>query len=254
MGSLFDRFRRLLEGQPTPPAAPTAPTMRRPRAPVAERTVDDTSAPALVSAAGLDSADQAKQYLERIQSKVNRLAEEFASGQINRSQFQELFDHYQRERRTVETWLLNAPNSDAWRKAAKEGQSVMIRTAHISRVLGYSIYENESGIPVNTIGQFDLDPALAVPMLSSYRTAAKEIFGAEVRSTQIEGGRWLVFVAGDFTTLMAVFSNEPAANQLKSLEDLHRLFEKANRHLLQAPPLNPDILVFPHVSSLGYLA
>jgi hypothetical protein len=231
--------------------------MHRPPVPAAEArqeavAVGSPEPPAL--AAKVNTADQARQYLDRIQAKVNRLAEEFASGQINRAQFQELFDHYQRERRTVATWLMNSPNSDAWRQAAKEGQSVMIRTAHMARVLGYSIYENESGIPVNTIGQFDLDPALAVPMLSSYRAAAKEIFGAEVRSTQIEGGRWLVFVAGEFTTLMAVFSNEPAANQLSSLEDLHRLFEKANRHLLTTAPLNPDTLVFPHVAFLGHMA
>ncbi|MGH2625807.1 MAG: hypothetical protein ACRDHY_04060, partial [Anaerolineales bacterium] len=193
-------------------------------------------------------------YLERVQAKVNRLAEEFASGTINRSQFQELFDHYQRERRTVETWLLNSSASESWKQAAREGQSVMIRTAHMARVLGYSIYENESGMPINTIGKFEIDPTLAVPMLSSYRSAAKEIFGAELRSTQIEGGRWLVFVPGELTTLMALFSNEPAQNQLDGLEDLHRLFERANRHLLQSSPIDAEALVFPHVSFVGHAA
>ncbi|MEX0787390.1 MAG: hypothetical protein WD906_00530 [Anaerolineales bacterium] len=201
---------------------------------------------------GAPPAEQAHEYLERVQTKINRLAEEFATGKINRSQFQELFDHYQRERRTVETWMLNASGSESWKKAAQEGQSVVIRTAHMARVMGYSIYENESGIPINTIGQFEIDSALAVPMLSSYRSAAKEIFGAELRSTQIEGGRWLAFVPGEITTLMALFSNEPAQNQLSGLEDLHRLFERANRHLLQSSPIDSEALVFPHVSFVGH--
>lgn len=206
------------------------------------------------TAAGQDPVAQAREYLERVQAKINRLAEEFASGTINRAQFQELFDHYQRERRTVETWLLNSSASESWKQAAREGQSVMIRTAHMARVLGYSIYENESGIPVNTIGKFEIDSALAVPMLSSYRSAAKEIFGAALRSTQIEGGRWLVFVPGELTTLMALFSNEPAQNQLAGLEDLHQLFERANRHLLQSSPIDSEALVFPHVSFVGHVA
>jgi hypothetical protein len=205
-------------------------------------------------AAGQDPVAQAREYLDRIQGKVNRLAEEFASGTVNRAQFQELFDHYQRERRTVETWLLNSSASESWKQAAREGQSVMIRTAHMARVLGYSIYENESGMPINTIGKFEIDSALAVPMLSSYRSAAKEIFGAELRSTQIEGGRWLVFVPGELTTLMALFSTEPAQNQLTGLEDLHRLFERANRHLLQSSPIDSEALVFPHVSFVGHVA
>jgi len=250
MSSLRDRFRRLLgisKPAPTPVRAPPTPSGK---APPGASGSGPSALPPLGSAA--PPPEQAHEYIERVQAKINRLAEEFATGKINRSQFQELFDHYQRERRTVETWMLNASGSESWKKAAKEGQSVVIRTAHMAKVLGYSIYENESGIPINTIGQFEIDSALAVPMLSSYRSAAKEIFGAELRSTQIEGGRWLAFVPGEITTLMALFSNEPAQNQLAGLEDLHRLFERANRHLLQSTPIDSEALVFPHVSFVGH--
>ena len=252
MSSLRDRFRRLLgTSKPPPSPAPSVPALSG-KAPQGAPGSGVSNAPPLPSRE--PPPEQAHEYLERVQTKINRLAEEFATGTINRSQFQELFDHYQRERRTVETWILNASGSESWKKAAKEGQSVVIRTAHMAKVMGYSIYENESGIPINTIGQFEIDSALAVPMLSSYRSAAKEIFGAELRSTQIEGGRWLAFVPGEITTLMALFSNEPAQNQLSGLEDLHRLFERANRHLLQSSPIDSEALVFPHVSFVGHVA
>lgn len=199
----------------------------------------------------VNSPSQAGEYLEKVQTKINRLAEEFASGAINQTQFQELFDHYRREQQTVKRWMEIAPDSSAWQDATTEGQSVLIRAGHTARVLGYAIYENESGMPLNNIGQFEVDSDLVVPMLSSYRAATKEIFGAGMRSSQIEGGKWLCFVPGQFTTLMALFSTSPSARQMVSLEELHRLFERANRNLLDRPMIDPNELVFPHTYFLG---
>jgi hypothetical protein len=250
-------------GPAAPDAGPAAPTARAAAPPTPDRSAETTRvsserAPLVgptdeTQLGRVASMDQAREYLERIQQKIASLAEEFASGAINRSQFQELFDHYQNERRTVETWIATMPGSTDWKKAAREGHSVVIRSQHTSRVLGYAIYENESGMPVQTIGRFEVDPALAVPMLSSYRSATKEIFGGEIRSTQIEGGRWLCFVPGEVTTMMAVFSTEPAAKQLKTLTELHQVFETANRNHLRESPIDPDVLVFPHGSYLGQI-
>jgi hypothetical protein len=193
-----------------------------------------------------EARQQAEQYLQRLQAKVHQLAEDFAEGVINREQFQRLYEHYQRERRGVEG-LLNVESTDeALRAAIGEGQSVVIRKQHIARAQGYAIYENDSGMPVTTLGKFELDPALVVPMLSSFRAAAKEIFGGGISSTAIEGGRWLCFVPGELTTLLALFTTEPAQKQMDYIEDLHRLFEKANRHKLTRVPIDPAGLLFPH--------
>lgn len=190
-------------------------------------------------------------YLQRVQDKINKLAEEFAAGSINQAQFQELYDHYRREQQTVKRYVEMAPQSDEWKAATTEGKSVMIRQQHVAKVLGYAVYDNESGMPLNTIGEFQVEAELAVPMLSSYRAAAKEIFGAGMRSNEIEGGRWLGYMPGEHTTLMALFSTNPASQQLESLEELHLLFERANRTLLSNPPVDPDALVFPHKYFLG---
>lgn len=199
-----------------------------------------------------DSQEDAHMYIEKVQCKINKLAEEFASGIINREQFQELYDHYQKELRTIESWMDIAPESDAWRDARTEGKSVVIRKKHVARILGYAIYKNDSGMPIATVGNFVFGAALVVPMLSSYRSAAREIFGAGMRSSQIENGRWLCFVPGEVTTLIALFSIEPAEKQLKSLDQVHRLFEKANRHLLKSRIIHPDALVLPHQSFVGH--
>lgn len=197
------------------------------------------------------TSEEGTNYLRKVQEKIHKLAEEFASGSINRVQFQELFEHYRREQETIHRWLELAPDSEAWKKAATEGKSVVIRRQHVAKVLGYAIYQNESGMPIKTIGEFEVEAELAIPMLSSYRSATQEIFGAGMRSTEIEGGQWLSYVPGKFTTMMSLFSKEPSSQQLESLEDLHRLFETANRRLLQMDWAAPEELVFPHAYFLG---
>ena len=216
---------------PTPPPPPTC-SIDPPPPP--QPAADDEPSP----------LENPEEYLERVQGKINKLAEEFASGEINRTQFQELYEHYRREQQTVKRYLEMAPDSEEWREATTEGKSVVIRQKNVAKVIGYTVYDNESGMPLSTIGEFKIEAELAVPMLSSYRAATKEIFGAGMQSSQIEGGQWLAYMPGKFTTLMTLFSTDPA-------EELHLLFERANRTLLSNPPVDPDELVFPHKYFLG---
>lgn len=195
--------------------------------------------------------DHAQQFLQKLQDKIGTLADDFANGSINRQQFQKVYAHYQREMRAVETLIATDQGHNELGDAFHEGESVLIRQQHAAKAKGYAIYENDSGMPISTLGKFEVDPALFVPMLSSFRSATAEIFGGGMQATAIEGGRWLCFVPGKATTLMAIFSAEPANRQLDFLEQLHRLFEKANRALLANPPIDPSELVFPHEHFLG---
>jgi len=189
---------------------------------------------------------QARERLNNVQEKISRIAEEFAEGQVNRAQFQELFDHYQRERRTILAWIDTTSDVPNWRELAAEGRSMIIRRQHKARVLGYAICEQQSGLPLRSIGMFEEDPELVVPMLTAYRSATEEIFGAGMRSTEIEGGRWLCFVAAEFTMLMVLFSNEPARKDLEGLDELLRTFERMNRYILRRRPIQPDDLFLPY--------
>lgn len=196
-----------------------------------------------VPSAAPNARDQGEAYLTRVQEKTNRLAEEFASGVVNRAQFISLFEHYQKERQTIERMLTISPED--WRQAATEGKSLVIRQEHSAQALGFAIYENESGMPIATLGSFDLDPSLMVPMLSSYREATREMFGSRLRSTQIENGRWVCFVSGHLSTMISLFNTEPAARQLHTLQDMQDYFEKANHPRLIAHPIQTEGLVFP---------
>lgn len=204
-----------------------------------------TSTPPEPGLASVNSQEQAQAYLERMRNKISALAERFASGNLNRAQFQELYEYYQKEMQAVESYVALDRNSDDWKKAVNEGQSILIRRRNKAMILGFSIYENASGMPIKSGGQFALDPALFVPMLSAYRSAAEEIFGAQLRSTQIEGGQWLCFVPAKVTTTLAIFNLEPSGMQLKKLEELQQLFENANAGRLTQSPIDPDSLVCP---------
>ncbi len=201
------------------------------------------------SAESSSTSEMADDYIKKVHHKIDKLVSDLADGSINRSQFQELYSHYQREIRNIESVMETEP--DDWQDAASEGQSMFIRKQHMARAQAYAIYENESGLPLGTLGRFKLDPDLVIPMLSSYRSATAEIFGAGMRSTQIESGQWVCFVPGEFSTLLAVFSNEPIQKQLEYLDKLHQHFEGANRPYLMESPINTDELIFPHEFFLG---
>jgi hypothetical protein len=198
-----------------------------------------------------DARREALVFRERIETKLHKLAADFNAGAINPAQFRDLYAHYQGQLQSVEQVIEAAQASDDWKGSVAEGESVFIRRQHIARARGYAIFENESGMPISTLGRFELDPALLVPMLASYRSAAREAFGAGTRSTAMEDGRWMCFVPGEFTTMLALFSAEPAGKQLQFLERLHEHFEQANRRYLALSPVDAAALIFPHEYYLG---
>jgi hypothetical protein len=178
-----------------------------------------------------------------------QLATDFAAGSINRTQFQVLYSHYQTEISQIESMIATQP--EAWETASTKGESVLLRKRFIARAQAYAIYDNTTGLPLGILGSFRLDPALVIPMLSAYRSATHEIFGSSLRLTQHENGQWLCFVSGKYTTLLAVFTDEPIARQLQYLNDLHQHFERANEPFLRQHPIDVNELIYPHEYFLG---
>lgn len=183
-----------------------------------------------------DDAKQAQEFIADVNKKMTRIAQEFATGDINRKQFQHLYDRYQRQIMMVAN-LLAESKPEAWREAIKKNSeaetTLTIKKTLMSLILGYSTYSNHSGMPIETRGDFSVDAELIVPMLSSYRSATAEIFQANVRSTQLENGHWLYFFGGQQTTLIVLFSLEPAANQLPLVQKAHEDYEIANEAILK---------------------
>jgi hypothetical protein len=195
-----------------------------------------------------DSARQGQEFIAQVHQKMSKLVQEFANGEINRTQFHHLYDRYQRQIMTVGQLIAEADPS-VWRDAIKESEDTQyLKRRLTAKAVGMSVYDNQSGMPIETLGEFAIDPDLIVPMLSSYRSAAAEIFRAGMRSTEMENGQWLCFVPGEHTTLIALFSLEPSENQLEMVERMHQDFEKANKAALEAGHADPAQLAYPFYS------
>jgi hypothetical protein len=196
------------------------------------------------------SLSEGKEYLSRTYAKMTKCVEDFAGGKINRAQFQQLYAHYEREVSVVGQLLAESDDPGAWRRAVTEGESVVIRKRHQARSIGFAIYYNDSGMPIETLGEFTVESALLIPMLSSYRSATTEIFRAGMRSTEMENGQWLCFVPGRFTTLITLFTQEPSEQQLEVLNRMHGHFEIANHDALSNGTAQPGELALPFLAIL----
>jgi hypothetical protein len=53
------------------------------------------------------------------------------------------------------------------------------------------------------------------------------------------------------TTTLALFSTEPSQEQIKTMENVHRVFETANINLLRIMPVEAEALVCPHEYYVG---
>jgi len=239
-------LRRLLKNLllvPEKGAAPVSPPPLQVAAP--ERvTAPSEEAPGEAKIGIPDEDGEA--YLERLRTKMERTARDFAAGLLNRAQFEELYAHYQDERANIEFLLQVYPETDRWKSAVTEGYSVAIRRRHQARVVAYSIYDNETSLPLYTFGDFKMESELVVGMLSGFRSASVEILGSGLRKTEVEDGKALYFVSGRYTTLVALYSRDPSPIQLRALEDVHRDFETANEEILQQGGAEAWQLVFPH--------
>ncbi|MBN1564797.1 MAG: hypothetical protein JXA10_13200 [Anaerolineae bacterium] len=195
-----------------------------------------------------ENIKQGEEFIAHVHQKMSKLVEEFANGEINRTQFHQLYDRYQRQIMRVAQLIAEADPS-LWRDVIQDSEDTLhIKKRLTAKAVGMSVYFNKSGMPIETLGEFAVEPELIVPMLSSYRSAAAEIFRAGMRSTEMENGQWLCFVPGSFTTLIALFSLEPSSNQLEMVERMHQDFEQANKAALELGQADPKKLAYPFYS------
>jgi hypothetical protein len=199
--------------------------------------------------------EEGRKYLRRVRDKLGKLVDDFAQGRVNRAQFEELYSHYQNERRTIEALLTASPSGGAWRDAVTEGESMSIRRRLAARVLGYAVYSNHEETPLRVYGEFTtLHERWIGPLLSRVNETTDKLFVLTSFGTEGDEMPCLCAVAGEFTTFLALFTTEPARVQVQSLEDLHAHFEQANQRVFTTSarfdkPVRPGDLVFPYAAA-----
>lgn len=181
--------------------------------------------------------------LKALDEKIQSVTTEFAKGNINQAQFQAIFTRYREQREIIIRIRRKDPGSAAWQKVAVSGHTNFLRQQHAARLFGLHVADNRTQKVLRTLGTVKLRSDLLTPLL---QTIGNPVAGLGTQSTQIDGGQWLVFVPGDFTTVVALFSQEPAQAQLAGLENAHREFEELNHHDLASGVYDANLLEYNH--------
>jgi hypothetical protein len=199
--------------------------------------------PQKTAEASTTTADQdTERYLHEVEAKLDRTVQDLADGLVNRAQFENLYRHYQNQRRMLQG--LVAEGSGQVPTSVTDGESMIIRQRFAAKVLAYGVYDNESSVPLYTKGNFPVDSDLVVGFLSGFRSAAAEILGAGAAKAEAEDGKVLCYVPGQYSTLIVLYSSDPAEIDVRSLRQTHLHFETLNGHLLKERPIPADELLF----------
>lgn len=191
------------------------------------------------------SGEDAEAVLNKLEAKMVEVTQSFTDGQLNQAQFQAMYTHYTEQRAVILRLLARNPDSDAWKRVAKEGHTTVLRRQHEGRLEGMAIYDNWSGTQIKTLGSFDLPDEILNSLLTNLNTNASTLDINHPQRTQIEGGRWLVYLRGDYVTCVSVYSAEPSVVQLVHLSRKTLEFEIANERLLENGIIDPRRLLFP---------
>jgi len=185
---------------------------------------------------------EVEMHLQEIEKKLDRTVQDLADGLINRAQFENLYRHYQNQRRMVRGLL-----SEGGREvpaSLTSGESMVIRQKYAAKVLAYAVYDNESSVPLTTRGDFPVESDLVVGFLSGFRSAAAEILGAGAAKAEAEDGKVLCYVPGEYCTLIVLYSSDPAEVDMRGLHQIHLHFETLNAGLLKQRPIPANSLLF----------
>ncbi len=182
----------------------------------------------------LQNQNRIENFRAQTQSKIDSLLAEFAAGKINREQFHAVYAHHNARLKLAEIALVM---DDASLVASAQGETLAIKQAHEAKAIGLMIYHNRSGRYVDTLGEFDVSSARIAPVLNDFSMLMDTDQLIDRRIEKIDSRHWLLIAAGEYTTVITLFHNEPSPQQSREIERLHHDFEIANEHSLSAKHL-----------------
>jgi hypothetical protein len=179
--------------------------------------------------------------IDQIRTKMNKIVDEFAQGEISREQFNQIYEHYQAQ--IVMAMQVSDTNlTDGALGSPKE--TIALRNALTGKAKAMTVYYHATGLLLETLGDFDVSVARIAPELNKLSASIQEGQKVPPRSDK-QGDQWLLYVPGRFSTAVMLFSNEPSARQINIVENLHRDFEVANEVALRSGQADGTTLVYP---------
>ena len=212
------------------PPLPPIPPMRETKAPLTPR----------------ERLQRAEDALIKLREKMAKLAGEFAAGKLNQAQFDAIYARYSEQRDITERLLERDPSSQAWQAVIQPGHTQFLKQHYAAVPLSYAIYALESGTRIALTGTLQMRRPQLEAVLRRLRAVIQERGIPEPAQKALSDGKHVVFVPGELTVAVVIFSRKPAAAQVARLKDMHRDFERANHRALQQQDYNTARMVFPH--------
>ncbi|MDX1995615.1 MAG: hypothetical protein SF029_24740 [bacterium] len=191
-----------------------------------------------------DAKKQAEIYKSLIEAKIRKLIGEFAQGKISREQFHILYERYS-SRLAITNHALFSGIPEAISIAQGGVPTVAIKEAYTGKAIGMVIYHNQSGMVVETLGEFDVPVKQVAAVLNDFSLMMRANQLIDRRIDKLDARQWLVYVPGKFTTVVTLFYNEPSTEQVREIERLHHDFEEANRVSLEKEQVDGGKLAYP---------
>lgn len=190
--------------------------------------------------------DRAQSLKMQVIDKIQRLLNEFATGQLNRDQFNVLYERYSAQLALAQQ-VLESGNMTLMTNAKDTQSTLALRQEYMGKALGMVIYQNKTGVSIETLGDFDVSAFVISPVLNDFSLLMEAHKTIEPRVEKLEDKRWLLFTGGRYTTVVTLFRNEPSPNQRREIERLHSDFETANEALLEKGTLDSRKMAYPFI-------
>jgi hypothetical protein len=175
--------------------------------------------------------EEGQALIEQVQAKTHSLVDEFARGEISREQFQKIYEHYQRQVTMAATMVAEADGSML--SELTPGETIAIRKHLTAKAKAMAIYYHATGTMLESVGDLNIPNSALTPTLRNFRALMQRGVEVEPRSQLMEG-QWVLFVPGKYSTAVMMFSNEPAAQQMGIIQNMHNDFEAANDAALKS--------------------
>src|SRR6185369_12963966 len=107
---------------------------------------------------------QGQVLLEQIRTKMNKIVDEFAQGEISREQFNSIYEHYQSQ------MIMAMQMSDAdvvSNPANAPRETIALRNSLTAKAKAMTVYYHATGLLLETIGDFDVSIARIAPTLNN---------------------------------------------------------------------------------------
>ncbi|NWF71078.1 MAG: hypothetical protein HXY40_18500 [Chloroflexi bacterium] len=241
-----------MNNQPPPPPSddpgslrsPIRPTRPPTELPPKQTPLPHTPVPGSAPFPSASDATNPVDALELLRRKMENAAGEFASGKLNRAQFNAVYGRYSEQRSIIERLIQRDPQNDAWKAVATPGHTRYLIDHFESRPLYYLVFLHNRPKPLLWGGKQPPDGSTIIQILKTLWSMSNRP-KAGIARKEVKNGQWLLIVVGENAVTLVLFSLEPALLQLNRVRDMHADFERANRVLLERGLISPERLVFP---------